>query len=481
MSSYFYSGQIRRYVQQFIRLMNNFQIMLGKDSNGMASLLRVPIYYGDSSRQVSSIIAKNSANSLPTVPAMAVYMAGLKYDRARVQEPQHVSKMRIRERAYDASTGEYTNLQGDLVTVERLMPVPYILTIKVDLWTTNTDQKLQLIEQIAVLFNPSLEVQSSDSYIDWTSLSVINLVDQTLSSRTVPVGAEDPIDIASYTFEIPIWISAPAKIKKQGVIQKIIASVYDPSSDINQIETYYDLAGSVISTKQIYTPINLNVVYLDNTLKLYVNDSDIEFDDGTEPPLSEGNWRIAVRSFGELAGAGPNVNLLKNGLSQIRLEHDRITVVGTVAYHPTDDSLLLFTVDQDTLPVNTLLPINAIIDPQNIKITDALLNPSIGTRFLILNGIGSEDNTDNDILTVDGPQLWNRPGEPELIANAYDIIEWDGLKWLVSFNSTSENNLNIVHYVTNLTTGIQYKWKNQQWTKSVMGRYGVGAWSFVPN
>ena len=455
--------------------------MLGKDRDGVSSLLRVPIYYGDSSRQVSSIIMKNSANSLPSVPAMAVYLAGLKYDRARVQEPQHVSKMRIRERAYDAETGEYTNLQGDLVTIERLMPVPYVLTLKVDIWTSNTDQKLQLIEQLAVLFNPSLEVQSSDSYIDWTSLSIINLVDQNLSSRTVPVGAEDPIDIATYTFEIPIWISAPAKVKKQGVIHKIIASVYDPTTDLNQIESYYDLAGSVIATKQIYTPINLNIVYLDNTLKLYVADSEVEFDDGTSPPFVEGNWHVAIRSFGELAGAGPNVELLKNGLSQIRLENDGITIVGTVAYHPSDPSLLLYTVDTDTLPTNTLAPVNAIIDPYNVNVTAAISTPALYTRFLILNPIGDPRNSDGDPLTVDGPRLWNRPGEPELIAQQYDIIEWDGLKWKVAFNTLSTNALSTVHYVTNLTTGIQYKWKNNQWIKSVQGRYGVGAWSFVPN
>lgn len=481
MSSYFYSGQIRRYIQQFIRLLNNFQIQLGKDNNGMASLLRVPIYYGDSSRQVSSIIAKNSENSLASVPAMAVYISGLKYDRQRIQEPQHVSKMRIRERAYDSDTDEYTNIQGDLVTIERLMPVPYLLTMKVDIWTSNTDQKLQLIEQLAVLFNPSLEVQSTDSYIDWTSLSTINLVDQNFSSRTVPVGAEDPLDIATLTFEIPIWLSAPAKIKKQGVIHKIIASVYDPITDTNSIQNYFDIAGSVVATKQIYTPINLNVVYLDNVVQLYVNRSEVEFDDGTLPAMQTGDWRVAIRSFGELAGVGPNADLLKNGISQLRLENDGITIVGTVAYHPVDNSLLLFTVDQDTLPVNTLLPVDAIIDPQNVKITDSLLNPSIGTRFLILSGIGSLDNNDYDVITVDGAQLWNRPGEPELVAAPYDIIEWDGLKWIVAFDNTSVNYQNTVQYVTNLTTGIQYKWKNQQWTKSVMGRYGVGAWSFVPN
>lgn len=477
MSTFFYSGQIRRFLQQFIRLLSNFQVQLGSDRTGTRTLLQVPVYYGDSSRHVASIIAKNSENNLPTVPAMTVYISGLKYDRPRVQEPNHISKMFIRERSYDPETGEYGNLQGDVVTVERLMPVPYLLSLKVDIWASNTDQKLQLIEQLAPLFNPSLEIQSSDSYVDWTSLSVVTLVDYNFSSRTVPVGAEDPIDVASLSFELPIWLSVPAKVKRQGVIHKIISSVYDPNSPITDSD-YFDINGSLKSTQMIYTPINLNVVYVGNTIKLYQNASEVEFDDNIEPPLAEGNWRIAISSFGELAGANSSANILTNGISQIRLNNDGITVIGTVSYHPSDDSLLLFNVFPDTLPVNTLSPITAIIDPLTVKITNALLNPTFGTRYMILSSIGSVTNDDGDPLTVDGPKIWHRPNEPELVANAYDIIEWDGDKWFVSFDSQSTQS---VQYVTNLTTNIQYKWKNQQWTKSVQGRYGVGAWSFVPN
>lgn len=477
MSTFYYSGQIRRFLQQFIRLLSNFQVQLGSDRTGTKTLLQVPVYYGDSSRQVASIIAKNTENNLPTVPAMTVYISGLKYDRPRVQEPHHVSKMFIRERSYDPETGEYGDFQGDVVTVERLMPVPYLLSLKVDIWTSNTDQKLQLIEQLAPLFNPSLEIQSSDSYVDWTSLSVVTLVDYNFSSRTVPVGAEDPIDVASLSFELPIWLSVPAKVKRQGVIHKIISSVYDPNMPITE-DDYFDINGSLKSTQMIYTPINLNVVYLGNTLKLYQNSSEVEFIDDTEPALVDGNWRLAIASFGELAGANSSANILTNGISQVRLNNDGITVVGTVSYHPLDDSLLLFNAFPDTLPVNTLAPIDAIIDPHSIKITTNLLNPILGTRYMILSAIGSTVNDDNDPLTIDGPKLWNRIGHPELVANKYDIIEWDGFKWVVSFDSANETN---VQYVTNLSTGIQYKWKNQEWFKSVIGRYGVGAWSFVPN
>jgi len=477
MDNYFYTGQVRRFLTQFIRMISNFQIRLGRDRDGISTLLRIPVYYGDSSRQVAAILAKNSENSLPAVPAMSTHITALRYDRARVQNPTHVSKMQIRERAYDPDSGSYSDLQGDLLTIERLMPVPYTITIALDIWTTNTDQKLQLIEQIGAIFNPSLEIQSTDAYVDWTSLSVITLTDINFSSRTVPVGPEDPIDVATLTFELPIWLSAPAKVKRQGVIHKIIASVYDPDG-LDPKDDSFDITGSILATRQIYTPTNLNLVYLGNTLKLYVNDSEIEFNDGSVPAMREGDWHLAVRSFGELSGA--NQDLLQNGISQIRLYNDGIVVVGTVAYHPIDPTLLIFNVDLDTLPTNTMPPINAVIDPANLKPNPLITTPTLGTRFLILNPIGSDANTDSDPATIDGARIWNRLGQPQLIAVANDIIEWDGFKWTVAFDSQDIINIQSIQYVTNLNTGIQYKWKNQVWSKSVEGRYGVGAWSFVP-
>ena len=477
MSSYFYSGQVRRFLQQFIRLFSNFEVELGKNREGIKTLLRVPIYYGDSSKQVASILTRNSENSLPSVPAMSVYINSLKYDRTRIQEPQHVSKMQIRERAYDPDTGTYSEYQGDLLTVERLMPVPYTMTLKVDVWTSNTDQKLQLFEQIGVLFNPSLEIQSTDSYVDWTSLSIVELVDYTLTSRTVPIGTEDPIDVATYTFDIPIWISAPAKVKKMGVVQSMIASIYDAQGTIDKDLDTFDISGSILATKRVYTPIDLNVFYVGNTLKLYVSNSQVTFNDGTLPSMQEGNWRVAIQSFGELAGGAADPDLLVNGISRVYLKTEDFTAVGTVSYHPTDESLLLFNILTDTLPVNTMLPVNAIIDPFSTSVSALMSSPLTGTRFLILNPIGSPLNNDGDPTTIDGPVLWNRVGQPELIANANDIIQYDGTKWVVAFDSASTIT---VQYVTNLTTNIQYKWKNNQWTKSVEGRYGVGAWSFVP-
>ena len=85
LQSFFYDQQIRRYIIQFIRMVSNFQVEFGRDRNSVIALQRVPVIYGDSSRQVASIIQQNSENVLNAVPAMAVYVSGLTYDRERLQ------------------------------------------------------------------------------------------------------------------------------------------------------------------------------------------------------------------------------------------------------------------------------------------------------------------------------------------------------------------------------------------------------------
>ena len=167
MQQFFYDAQIRRFLLQFTRIFSNFQIEYGREDEGdAAALLRVPVRYGDATRNAQTIIQENSANSLPAAPLMTFYIAAMDYDRPRMQEPYHVSKIAVRQRTYDEATDTFERTQGNAFSIERLMPVPYKLTLNLDIWTTNTNQKMQLLEQILTLFNPSLEIQSTDNYID---------------------------------------------------------------------------------------------------------------------------------------------------------------------------------------------------------------------------------------------------------------------------------------------------------------------------
>ena len=105
------------------------------------------------------------------------------------------------------------------------MPVPYNLNMAVDLWCSNTDQKLQILEQILVLFNPAVELQANDNPLDWTNITNVELIDINYSSRTVPQGTTSELDVATLTFSLPVWLNPPAKVKKQSIIQYIFSKL----------------------------------------------------------------------------------------------------------------------------------------------------------------------------------------------------------------------------------------------------------------
>jgi hypothetical protein len=451
-----YDGQLRRFVMQFIRMVSNFQVEFGQDSDGNRTLQTVPVYWGDASRQAAMILRGNSENTLNSVPAMACYISSLSYDRDRVQNPYYEGVMRIRERTYNDVEQQYEQSQDGIYTVERLMPAPYKITIKLDIWTSNTEQKHQLIEQMMPLFNPGLEIQSTDNFIDWTSLSVILLSDVNYSSRTVPAGAEENIDIATLTFELPVWLSLPAKVKKMGVVAQIIASIYDSQGDLSPDVV---LAAQGLMSQQRFTPMNYEIVFMGNTLTLYKNNA-TEGNTG-EIYGTKMRWADLVNLYGRLS----------NGISEVRISfpfpggsHE---IAGTVAYNPTDDTQLLFTPFEATLPANTLPPVNAIIDPRNVVVGNNILNPSIGTRYLILGDIGS--------VNSESAVAWAGAPGTNLIAKANDIIEWNGSYWTVAFDSREP----AVQYVSNLNTTIQYRWTGDAWVKSYEGLYGSGEWSLV--
>ena len=448
-SNYFYDGQIRRFVSQFIRMVSNFYVEFGADRTGIVRYQRVPVMYGDASRQVAQILRNNSENTLNSVPAMAVYIGGLSYDLTRLRDPSLVQTMQIRQREYNPVTGEYGTEQGEAYTVERLMPSPFKLTLKMDIWTSNTEQKLQLIEQLTTMFNPTMEIQSTDNYIDWTSLSYAQLTDMSWSSRTVPTGGEEAIDVASMTFELPIWISTNIKVKKMGVIQAVITNI----EDLSTLESL----GQITTTVGNYSVL-LSTSPSGNTLKLLKPNEAITHDayaNDTVTSTSNHPWTPVLDQYGKFI----------SGSSQIRLtQPDGSEVIGTVATHPTDSSLLLYSPFADTTPANTLSPITAIINPSSTNINSAITQPTNGTRYLIVNNIDS---------TTTFNSQWRGTDTQDLVANAHDIIQYNGVHWTVAFDSQSTDVLN---YVTNLTTGIQYKWQNQQWTKSYDGVYRAGEW-----
>ena len=459
---HFYDGQIRRYLTQFINVLSNFSY---KDAKG--NLVRVPVRYGDMTRQVAQIIKKNSENTIPSAPFIACYIKDLQFDRARVQDPTFVSKIHVRERDWDAENEEYLNVQGQNYTIERIMPAPWTITFAADIWTTNTEMKLQIWEQIVVLFNPSFEIQTTDNYVDWTSLSVLELTNQNWSSRTIPQGVSEDIDILGMTFTAPVWITPPAKVKKLGIITKIISNVYAVSE--TAINLSYDKEGAAELFSEIspdatmtVTPGNYDLLVLNNQAKLL-----------TQSSSNLGDPLNGAVSWYKLLDLHPSK--FRAGLSQLRFEQGNGSeVIASISLDPTDDKTMLLNIDNDTVPSNTIISgrgtVDAVINPETYKPT-AL---AAGTRYLIL-----EDININDQFTdpgYDGPDAWKNSNGTDFQAHANDIIEWNGTSWSIVFNSQTTTS---IVYITNTYTGTQYKWEQGSWSKTYEGLYQAKLWRLI--
>ena len=145
MAEFFYDEQIRRYLIQFGKIFSSWNVTRGNDPQGNPIVVRVPVMYGDSSRQAATIIANNSASNLPTAPLITYYISGLEYNQKWTTDPTFIDKLQVRQRTYNNDTQSYETTQGQAFTIERQMPVPYTLRVTVDFWTTNYNQKLQLV------------------------------------------------------------------------------------------------------------------------------------------------------------------------------------------------------------------------------------------------------------------------------------------------------------------------------------------------
>jgi hypothetical protein len=506
---FFYDGQIRRYVTQFMRIFIGFKYQAG---NGDQQT--VPVMYGDMSRQVAALIKENSENKMPSVPRIACYISGLELDQTRLSDPSFVSKVSVRQKDYteDPDTGEvsYYGRQGGSYTVERLMPTPFKLTMKADIWTSSIDQKLQLFEQIMVLFNPSLEIQTTDNYLDWTSLSVVDIQNINFSSRSIPQGAETEIDIMTIDFTMPVWISPPAKVKKLGVVKSIISNVFSETGEVIELDS--------LVIRQTKGKIQINsdryriMLFKSNNGQQF--DYDVTIVDPSAAIKSAGIPEKDYRVGGKLTWT-QILEAMGGYTGTSRIYFDQAagnTLSGTFAVNPVDPSILVVTFDPDTIPANTLIDnnglkffsvdqvdvgfdsasgkgtVDAIIDPYKFNPITRPNGRDVNVRYLVLEDINTSPNRGGLIDrgnfdpadgssrdSYDGPDGWKNLDGSDPVVPANSIITWTGSEWKVLFDPRIETRQVVVQ---NMKTLIKYKWVEDQWLKAFEGEYAPGTWRF---
>jgi len=455
---YFYDAQLRRYLAQFMRIFSGFKVSEGT-RNGATYYNRIPVRYSDMNRMVAHILRKGSENMVNSTPFIACNIQSLLIARDRTQDPMLVDKLQVAERNYDSTAGQYQSAQGNLYSTDRYMPVPYNLTMNIDIWTGNTDQKMQILEQILILFNPSIILQHTANPIDWTSLFEVELTDIQWSNRSIPAGVDETIDVATLTFTLPIWLSPPAKVKRQKIINTIVTNVFnvDNLSDLGYDADVYDFFRSIDDDFELHTisPNNYNVEVVGTQATLYK-------DNGTV----KANWNDLLEIISPQGSSGTvgsqqldDIPLTVGSTLQLNLSNDVDSttdlITGIIARNDVDPGKLIFTLDGDTLPTNTITNITRIVDASNNYPGDGTLPAAAnGQRYLLTSEIKGHQ--------------WG------INAGINDIVEYNNSVWSVVFDASTVDDT--VQYVLNSYTNKQFKWQNKLWTSSYEGVYNPGFW-----
>ncbi len=434
---FFYDSQQRRFLEQIVRAFSGFSYQTGMVNGQAPQTVLVPCTMAYTNRQVANIAANNTENILNVVPHIVIYQTGLRGRRDDLQNRTFIDHRQVFER--DISDGKYGPNRGNAYSVDRLMPLPFNMDLQVDVWTSNLEQKYQLIEQILIAMYPDFQLQNSDNALDWTANTICFIDDDIVfSSKPIPVGTTEDIDVFSLKLRIPIYLTPPAKIKRISRIEEVIANVGDLTTSQNGSEEIGAIYQQVIVTPgDHFIRVDGNVITL-----LGSKASDI-LSDGSIP-----SWSDLFTLYG----------IFYPGTSELRLlltsDPNGPFVSGTIVFGSAQNELI-WTLNQDTLPSNTLSPVDAVINPLSTFPGHQLPSPSIGTRYLLIEDIGNS-------------VAWGN-----INAFTSDIIEYNGTQWQVSFNSSANP---LQQYVLNLYTGRQLLWNGVDWLMSIDTFYGPGFW-----
>lgn len=249
--TYYYDSQLRSYMVQFMAVFAGLKVSVGEnDFEKQSHLIDVPIRYGSSDRVVNAIKSENTTNMPIRLPTMAAYMTGIQ------MAPDSRKGVSVVERRSYLERGKA--FPNDLKVIEREQPIPYRAVFDLSIMTSNTNQHYQILEQILTLFNPIIQIQTSDDALDWKRLTTVEL-DNIGLEENYPAGTDARIIQTTLTFTVPIYLAPPTVINRNyvGEIRMRIAAiaanqdVNDIVSDVNRVFPAYE---ALASAKQLKFP-----------------------------------------------------------------------------------------------------------------------------------------------------------------------------------------------------------------------------------
>jgi len=240
LDNYYYDEQFRSYIIQFAAIFAGMKVMVGWNEDNAPELIKVPIKCASMDRVVGHIIGENTQNKLIRLPLMSFQLTGID------QAPERRKGIGQQKRNTYMPTGGV--FPDDLKVVYQRQPVPYMAQFELAIWASNQEQHHQIVEQILTLFDPLVQIQTSDEVFDTTRLTTVELVDVRLEEN-VPQGADRRLIQTRMGFLVPIYLSTAVDVRENyikdilvrlGAIGTDVSSSYDIIADLDSQDIEYE-------------------------------------------------------------------------------------------------------------------------------------------------------------------------------------------------------------------------------------------------
>ena len=225
---HFYHKKIRNTVIAFGTIFNNVNIKRLDSSGNPLQNIKVPLSYSPKEKFLARLDAQqdltgDDSKVAITLPRMSFEITGYSYDATRkLNKNQKITKVTT-----NADTTKMNN---------QYMPVPYNVNFQLNVFTANSDDGLQIIEQILPYFQPDYTVTMIEDRTMDTKRDipfVLNSVDYSDDYTGSLTSLRRIIYTLSFTAKVYLY----GPISTNAIIKKVSADLYsDTGSNAPRVE-----------------------------------------------------------------------------------------------------------------------------------------------------------------------------------------------------------------------------------------------------
>ena len=219
---HFYHKKIRNTVIAFGTIFNNVNIKRLNSSGNPVQNIKVPLSYSPKEKFLARLDAQqdltgDDSSVAITLPRMSFEVTGYSYDGGRkLNKNQKITKV--------TTNADTTKMNS------QYMPVPYDVSFSLSVYVANSDDGLQIIEQILPYFQPDYTVTMIEDRTMDTKRD-IPFVLESVNYDDSYTGSLTSLRRITYTLSFTAKIYLYGPISTTAIIKKVSADLYTNTAD----------------------------------------------------------------------------------------------------------------------------------------------------------------------------------------------------------------------------------------------------------